>query len=126
MRNKSFRYTFLCCLLAICVAFIPTPVIPQDRCGGIFGRATSTDGWLIPNANIRITEKATKKSINVATDGNGEYSICLSAGKYDLIATALGYKHAERKSIEVAASGKNVIDFVMKHDRKNVANLDRP
>ena len=91
----------------------------QKTCGGIEGRATCVEGVLIPKTSIRITNKSTKQTTSVETGEDGGYTICLAPGRYDLQAIALGYKSVKRKSINVDASSKAIIDFVMKHDKSD-------
>jgi hypothetical protein len=98
------------------VSFTKPAVTAQKTCGGIEGRAMSPQGWVIPKAKIRLVNKATKQTTNVETDNSGEYTVCLSSGAYDVFANALGYKPAKGKSIEVDASSKYIIDFVMEQD----------
>ena len=80
------------------------------------GRATSPQGWVIPDARIRLVNKATKQTTSVETDNSGNYRVCLPSGTYDVLANAIGYKPAKRKSIKVDATSKAIIDFVMKQD----------
>jgi hypothetical protein len=125
MRRAFMRLILLCCIAtASLVSFRSAAVAAQIRCAGIVGRATSIQGWVIPAATIRFINKAAKQSHTVETDVNGEYSACLGTGTYDVVATAPGYKAAKRKSIEVEAAGRNVVDFVMKQSGKaNVGSL---
>ena len=110
------RVILLCCIALASFPNAGNTAVAQNRCVGIEGRATSIQGWLIPAASIRFINKATKQGRAVETDANGEYSACLESGTYDLVATAMGYKAAKRKSIKVEARGWNMVDFVMKQD----------
>ena len=110
------RVILLCCIALASLPSSHDTAVAQNHCAGIEGRATSIQGWLIPAATIRFINRATKQSNTIETDANGEYSVCLESGTYDLVATAMGYKAAKRKSIKVAAKGRNVVDFVMKQD----------
>jgi hypothetical protein len=118
MRNHFPRiWLVCCCLIAVAlVSFGKPAVTAQETCGGIEGRATSPQGWLIPKAMIRLVNKATKQATNVEADNNGDYTVCLLSGTYDVLANAMGYKRAKRKSIKVDATSKVMIDFVMKQD----------
>jgi len=118
MRGSSLQISLVCwCLIAvISVSFGKPAVTVQKTCGGIEGRATSRQGWVIPKATIRLVNKATKQTINVETDNSGDYTVCLSSGTYDVLANVKGYKSAKRKSINVDAASKAIIDFVLKLD----------
>ena len=110
------------------MAFVSGPATGtvQKPCAGIEGRATSVEGVLIPKTSIRITNKSTKQTTTVETGEDGSYTICLARGRYDLQAVALGYKSVKRKSIDVDASSKAVIDFVMKHDKSGWVDREHP
>src|SRR5438105_15747381 len=108
------RVILLCCIALVSLPIKGNTAVAQNRCAGIEGRATSIQGWLIPAAIIRFIDKATKRSSTIKTDANGEYSACLESGIYDLVATAMGYKVAKRKSIKVEGKGRTMVDLVMK------------
>src|SRR5690349_11603787 len=102
------RILLVCgCFIAVAFVFFATSaVMAQQTCGGIEGRATSPQGWVIPKATIRLVNKTTKQTTSVETDNSGGYTVCLSPGTYDVLANALGYKPAKRKSIKVDAASK--------------------
>jgi hypothetical protein len=114
MMRTLIRLILLCLVALASQVGSRETVVAQNRCAGMEGRATSIQGWLIPEATIRFVNKATKQGSAVQTDANGEYSACLRPGTYDVVATAMGYKTAKRKSIKVESSGRNVVDFVMR------------
>ena len=89
-------------------------VMAQTRCGGIEGRVTTPEGWVIPGAKIQLLNRDSKQSANVETKGSGEYAACLSPGTYDVIVVTPGFKTAKRKAIKVEKDGKSIIDFPMK------------
>jgi hypothetical protein len=98
----------------------------QKPCGGIEGRITSVEGVLIPRTSIRITNRSTKQTTTVESDADARYTICLAPGRYDLQATALGYKSVRRKSIDVDATSKAMVDFVLKHDKSGWVDREHP
>lgn len=108
------------------LSFAKPGVTAQTTCGGIDGRATSPQGWVIPKATIRLLNRVTKQTTNVETDNGGEYTVCLASGTYDVLANAMGYKPSKRKSIKVDASSKAIIDFVMKQDGTVVVDRLHP
>ena len=119
---KRFKVLVTTCVLAwfttigvsICVA---AAVTAQAKCGGIEGRVTTPEGWLIPRAKIFFVDKESKKSSNVESNEDGEYEACLSPGTYDVTVNALGFKSAKRKGIKVNYGERNVIDFPLKRGR---------
>jgi len=74
----------------------------------------------VSKATILLVNKRSKQTTKVETDETGEYTICLSLGVYDVLATAMGYKPAKRKSIEVDESTKATIDFVLKQNGTSI------
>ena len=125
MRAYFQRISFTSILLA-CLFLSEVPALAQNPCGGIEGRATSVEGWVIPKATIRLLNKATKQTLAVETDASGNYTACLPVGTYDVLASSLGYKKAKRKSIKVDASSKALVDFVMKHDASGWVDRQHP
>jgi hypothetical protein len=112
------------CLISLLIAFAPgSSDLAQTKCGGIQGRVTSSEGWLIPKASIQMIKKGVEKAVTIQTDDLGEYSSCLSPGIYEVFAKAPGYKGKKRSKIEVDESSKATIDFVMEHD--GTVNIDR-
>ena len=115
-----YRITRYWCLALLVVPFIISSVTAQKTCGGIKGRVTSPQGWVVSKATILLVNKRSKQTTKVETDETGEYTICLSLGVYDVLATAMGYKPAKRKSIEVDESTKATIDFVLKQNGTSI------
>ena len=112
MKRTAIVFLILgCCLVALARGQTATK---PDRCAtGVEGRTTSIQGWIIVDATVRLIDRKTKQTTDVKTDANGEYLACLSPGTYDVVANALGYKPARRKSIKVVSPGRNVVDIVM-------------
>lgn len=105
------------CLTSLLILLAPdSSELAQIKCGGIEGRVTSLEGWVIPKASIRIISKDVEKLVTVETNDLGEYSSCLSPGIYEVFAKAPGYKSKKRSKIKVDESSKALIDFVMEHD----------
>src|SRR6187402_1935310 len=98
---KLMKIIVLVALVAACFVTMTLPsdraavVQAQAKCGGIEGRVTTPEGWMIPMARIWFFNKDTKKTTNVESNGDGEYEMCLSAGTYDVSIEALGFKSAK-------------------------------
>ena len=125
MRNLKYIVVLLGGLATL-MLLSELSISAQQSCGGIEGRVTTEEGWVIPGANISLANKATKQIKSVQADEKGEYTICLEAGVYDVLADSLGFKSAKRKSIKVEASAKNIIDFVMKRGKTIVVDGEHP
>jgi hypothetical protein len=124
------RFTLLIFLgtLTVCFATLelptPAPTIAkaQAKCGGIEGRLTTPEGWLIPMARIYFFNKDTKKTTNVESDQDGLYTACLAAGTYDISVNAPGFKKAKRKGIKVNYGERSIIDFPLKRGRPETSH----
>jgi hypothetical protein len=120
---KRLRMFLTIGLLVVCLATMGLPLDraagarAQKTCGGIEGRVTTPEGWLIPRAKIFFLSKESKKSSNVESNEDGKYEACLSPGTYDLSVDAPGFKSAKRKGIKVNYGERNVIDFPLKRGR---------
>lgn len=125
--RRYFQRIFVACFVALLFPYLAQlPATAQNTCGGIEGRATSVEGWVIPKVTIRLLNKATKQTTTVETDASGNYTACLQVGTYDVLASTLGYKQVKRKSIKVDVSSKALIDFVMKHDASGWVDRQHP
>lgn len=126
MKRNVTHIAVLLSGLFVLVLFAESTASAQQPCGGIEGRLTTEEGWLIPGAYIRLANKATKQIRQVQSDDKGEYTICLTAGVYNVFADSLGFKPAKRQSIKVETSVRNIIDFVMKRGRPIVVDERHP
>src|SRR5215470_9293492 len=75
--------------------------------GTIRGTVTDSNGAVIPNAAVRVTDKATGLSRELTTNGEGNYEApALKPGTYEVVVTATGFK----KSIaEAVLSGAETV-----------------
>jgi hypothetical protein len=97
-------------------------VVAQARCGGIEGRVTTPEGWMIPMARIYFFNKETKKNTNVESDQDGQYTTCLTRGTYDVSVNAQEFKSAKRKRITVEDGVRSIIDFPLKRGRPQTSH----
>ena len=72
-------------LVAVCFTTIAVQVDrsavvnAQARCGGIEGRVTTPQGWLIPDAKVFFFNKDTRKFSSARSNEQGLYEACLPA-----------------------------------------------
>jgi hypothetical protein len=123
---RFHRLLLLACFSALGLLFFSSSAGAQNVCGGIEGRVTTVEGWLIPHVTIRSVNKLTKQSDNVRTDDKGEYTACLPPGTYDIFATALGFKPMKRKSLKIDAASRAIIDFTMKRGKPVTSHARLP
>ena len=119
MRRFKRLITTVCCFATLAIPLSRTVVVTtaQATCGGIDGRVTTSEGWLIPAARISFFNKDTKQTTSVQTREDGQYTACLANGSYDVTATAPGFKTAKRKAVKVEAAVKSIIDFPMRRGK---------
>src|SRR5687767_11291329 len=104
---RRFRLLITVSLFAACFAVPEWRVVrttvgmAQAKCGGIEGRVTTPEGWLLPEARVFFVSKETKKTASADSTEDGEYWVCLSPGTYDVSVEARGFKNAKRKDIKV-------------------------
>src|SRR6185503_10991789 len=61
--------------------------------GTIRGTVTDANGAVIPNASVQITDKATRLTRDLTTNGEGNYeAAALKPGAYEIAVTAPGFK----------------------------------
>jgi len=76
----------------------------QEKCCTLGGTVTDASGAVVPNASITITNIATRRAILLTTDNVGQFTAKdLESGKYDVAATANGFKTTIMKGVEVNA-----------------------
>ncbi|MCA1578802.1 MAG: hypothetical protein LC794_15725 [Acidobacteria bacterium] len=61
------------------------------RCGGIEGRLTTPEGWMIPMARIYFFNKETKNTTKRRKRSGWPYTTCLLPATYDLSVNAQGF-----------------------------------
>jgi hypothetical protein len=116
---KHLRIFVTLALLTFGCAIVATA---QAKCGGIEGRVTTPEGWLIPDARIFFVDKETKKTVSADSTEIGEYWVCLPPGTYDVSIEARGFKNVKRKRIKVNYGERNVIDFPLKRGKPVVSD----
>jgi hypothetical protein len=69
-------------------------------------------GAPISNAQIEVLPSHDETATKLSTDGNGELSIRLSSGSYELLVTSAGFRNAARH-LEVQKTGRQLLTFVL-------------
>src|SRR5262245_1401585 len=117
---------FYCLVIALTAPLSLKSIHIQQSCAGIKGRVTTEDGAVISRADIGILNNETKQRQKTQTNGEGEYSMCLSPGRYDIIAETVSFKPTKRKAIKVEASAKSIVDFVLKRGKPVITDEKHP
>jgi hypothetical protein len=85
----------------------------QTQCNTIIGRVTMEDARVLSAATILVRNSKTKRIQETHSDNKGEYSLCLSPGKYDFSASAAGFRKHQRKSLWIDLVPGRAVDFVL-------------
>ena len=88
-------------MLVLC---LPAVVWAQTPTGGIDGTITDPSGGVIPGATVTVTELATSRAINLATNEAGRYSVRnLLPGKYNIRIEAPGFAAKVVENVSVSS-----------------------
>jgi hypothetical protein len=72
--------------------------------GGIYGTVTDATGAAVPNATITVTDEAKGTSVNVQSNGTGDFTVDhLIPDVYDVTVAAAGFENFEQKGIQILA-----------------------
>jgi hypothetical protein len=108
MFSKSFRMFSIAALFLLAVTALS---FAQDTNASLSGTVTDPSGAAIPGAKLTLTNEATAFQSNFVSDEAGNYSFRnLTPGKYDLSASAGGFKTQDQKGIELALNQAARVD----------------
>jgi carboxypeptidase family protein len=108
-------------------------MLAQVGRGAIFGTVTDSQGAVVTNAGIVITNVSTGTSVTAKTDQAGNYIVTdLAATTYRLSCEALGFETAQRTGILLQVDQKARVDVMLRIGQaqqvvtvqSNVTNLD--
>lgn len=99
--------------LAIILIFT-TGVFAQSNTGVITGQVQDTNGAIIPNATVTVTNTGTNESRTVTTNADGFYEVpSLSTGVYKITATASGFQETTVSDARLAVGDRLRVDVNM-------------
>jgi hypothetical protein len=97
-------------LLVLTVLSIPF-LVAYAAGGRIEGKVTDPKGAAIPNAQVTITNQASKQEFTATTDGQGRYKVeGLPAGIYTVRVVVGGFNEGRRDEVKVADDSAATID----------------
>src|SRR5947209_8974436 len=77
----------------------------------VLGTVTDPGGAVVPNASVQVKNVATGQAQQVATDGQGRYTVAdLPVGNYEAQATAPGFQTIVRRGITLTVGQQAVVD----------------
>src|SRR5690349_3246671 len=89
------------------LCFMSTALSQGTNLGTIRGTVTDANGAVIPNASVKITDKATGLARDLTTNGEGNYeAAALKPGTYEVMVIATGFK---KTIVEAVLSGSETI-----------------
>ena len=89
------------------LCFMSTALSQGTNLGTIRGTVTDANGAVIPNASVKITDKATGLSRDLTTNGEGNYeAAALKPGTYEVMVIATGFK---KTIVETVLSGSETV-----------------
>ena len=94
---KKINYLIFALLLSVSII----------NAGVINGKATSSKGQALVGANVMVEGT----SIGSATDADGNFSISIKDGNYNIIVSMIGY---EKKTSSVNVTGNTTVNFSLK------------
>jgi TonB family protein len=84
----------------------------EEKCCTLGGTVTDASGAIVVNASITLTNIATNRQIPLMTDKAGQFTAKdLESGKYDVAATANGFKTTVVKGVEVNAGNASRLNI---------------
>ena len=84
-----------------------TALAQGTNLGTIRGSVTDANGAVIPNASVKITDKATGLSRDLTTNGEGNYeAAALKSGTYEVMVVATGFK---KTIVETVLNGSEIV-----------------
>jgi len=87
------------------------PAAAQVLYGTILGTVEDATGAVVPNAKVRVTERATGFTRDATSDVSGNYSVLsIPLGSYSVKVAANGFKTLTRSGVAVAANSTTSID----------------
>lgn len=94
------------------VALTPNHLQAQAIFGSIYGQVVDSSGAAVPNATITVLDVSKGTSVQVTSNGSGEYSVThLIPDTYNISVTAPGFRTLSNNNIPIAADTSPKIDL---------------
>ena len=114
MQNRGCQaFTLAACLCGLLVSSAPAHA--QATTGSIVGRVTDPSRALVPNAGVKVRDKATGLAQETRTNGSGEYTLAaLPPGDYTLTVSKGGFNAAVVTGLLLTIDDKLRLDVELK------------
>ncbi|HJZ65989.1 MAG TPA: TonB-dependent receptor, partial [Candidatus Acidoferrum sp.] len=111
---RKFNLKNLKYLLLVILAIAALPACTFGQSATIVGTVTDPSGAVIPSVTITVTNTATAVTQTFPTNDAGQYVVPdIAIGRYDVKASAAGFKLAERKGVVLNVNDRVRVDFQM-------------
>lgn len=101
-------------LATVAVLTSPAELSAQTYQGGVRGLITDAQGGVVPNAQVKLTNDATKVERDTTTNSAGQYVFtAVEPGTYTIAISAAGFETVNRPSVVVGTQQFLTLDFQM-------------
>jgi hypothetical protein len=110
--NRKLRQSILaaCAIVGALFVGIASPVVAQVATGTITGTVRDAQGGVMPGATVTAVSATRGTSVDVVTDGNGDFVFPNVAGDtYHIRVTMSGFKTLERRDVAVSPGDRAVV-----------------
>lgn len=100
--------------ISIFVLALSLTLIGQTNRGGISGTVVDSNGSVVPNAKVTITNVGTNQAVTVTTTSNGAFSVqSLEPVRYNILAEATNFKKSIVQDIKVDTATVQTVNIVL-------------
>ena len=93
---------------------LAAPALAQRDMGTVLGMVTDPSGALVADAKVTITEDATKQSLSLTTDDNGNYiRPLLKPGVYTVEVEMVGFKKSAQKNVQINSGDRVQVNITL-------------
>ncbi|MGH9613161.1 MAG: carboxypeptidase-like regulatory domain-containing protein, partial [Bryobacteraceae bacterium] len=86
----------------------------QSTAATLNGTVTDSAGAIIPDAQVKITNQATRQAVETRTSGDGTYSMPgLASGTYDVTVSKTGFSSLTQKDIFLGPTVVRTVNSVL-------------
>lgn len=112
---KKARLLAGCFLTVVCgFALLTGSLQAQELRGKITGRVTDPNGAAVPGANVKVTDVARNKTVDLTTNSEGLFEApYLLPGTYQVLVDMAGFKKSLQQTVQVAINETRTLDIKM-------------